>query len=253
MTSQRHRGLLVSELVLAKGEARTPPAGDSEALFVLSGEIVEHFDGAHRRCLPDTVSFRAGGVASRQVAGERAHIIVVNMERSRRREWKDLFPLLSRAQLPAPLFLGIPQRLLRELRRGDAPSAVAIEGLVLEIVAAAARGMRLDPGRVSWLGRVLQMIDERLSEPLTVDDLAAAAQVHPSTLRDAFRSFLGCPTAEYIRRRRIERATEMLLTSAASVAQIAWATGFCDQSHLVRVFKRTTGFTPSEFRRFSTS
>jgi AraC family transcriptional regulator len=73
--------------------------------------------------------------------------------------------------------------------------------------------------------------------------------VHPVTLARAFRRSFGCTVGEYLRRLRIERATEQLAGGDTPLAEIALAAGFADQSHFSNVFRRRTGMSPSAFRR----
>jgi AraC family transcriptional regulator len=65
-----------------------------------------------------------------------------------------------------------------------------------------------------------------------------------------FRRFYGCSAGEYLRRIRFEQACRMLKQPHASLAEIAHATGFADQSHFTRFLKRITGLTPGEYRTF---
>jgi AraC family transcriptional regulator len=78
--------------------------------------------------------------------------------------------------------------------------------------------------------------------------MAAAAGVHPVHLAREFRRFERCTVGEYIRRLRIERACNELSNSNDSIAAIASGTGFYDQSHFGRIFKRVVGMTPIEYR-----
>jgi AraC-like DNA-binding protein len=54
---------------------------------------------------------------------------------------------------------------------------------------------------------------------------------------------------DYIRRRRVERAQQLMLLSQESLAQIALACGFADQAHYCRVFRSVVGVSPSAWRR----
>jgi AraC family transcriptional regulator len=73
--------------------------------------------------------------------------------------------------------------------------------------------------------------------------------VHPVTLARGFRRAYGCTLGEYVRRQRIENACRQLLDSAASLAEIALANGFADQSHFSNTFHRYTVMTPARYRR----
>jgi AraC-like DNA-binding protein len=56
---------------------------------------------------------------------------------------------------------------------------------------------------------------------------------------------------EYIRKKRIEKAIELMSDRSISLTEIAYLTGFSDQSHFTRIFKKFTGSNPSEYRRKS--
>jgi AraC family transcriptional regulator len=64
-----------------------------------------------------------------------------------------------------------------------------------------------------------------------------------------FRRYYSCTVGEYVRHLRIEYACRLLSASNASLAEIALAAGFFDQSHFARNFKWQTGMTPHEYRR----
>lgn len=72
---------------------------------------------------------------------------------------------------------------------------------------------------------------------------------HPAWLARAYRAWRGEGLMETLRRRRVERATLQLRESAVGLAEIAAECGFCDQSHMNRVFRAVLGRTPLEVRR----
>ncbi len=85
---------------------------------------------------------------------------------------------------------------------------------------------------------------------ISLGGLAREVGVHPVTLARAFRRTYGCSIGEYVRRLRIVGAARRLEASDQSLAEIAMAAGFADQSHFSNVFKRQTGLSPSAFRRW---
>jgi AraC family transcriptional regulator len=110
------------------------------------------------------------------------------------------------------------------------------------------------PGRTTalprWrLKRVVDCIESRLDETITLADLAAAAGLTRMHFAAQFRVATGLRPHEYLLRRRIERAQEMLLGSAMSVVEIALSVGFQTQSHFTTVFKRFTGQPPLAWRQ----
>src|SRR5262249_52559171 len=155
-------------------------------------------------------------------------------------------PAEFRGSPPAHLAL----RLYQEYCRMDDLSPLAMEGLALELLAAASRRPAPVPGRrpPPWLGRVTDILQARFAEKFSLADLAAAVDVCPDHLARAFRLHRGCTVGEYVRRLRVDFACRRLASSDAGVVEIALAAGFSDQSHLTKTFKRHVGVTPGEFR-----
>ncbi len=79
--------------------------------------------------------------------------------------------------------------------------------------------------------------------------LAREANVHPVYLARAFRRFFRHSVGEYVRILRMREACRRLADSDEPLADVSLATGFFDQSHLTRHFKRQLGTTPARFRR----
>lgn len=91
-------------------------------------------------------------------------------------------------------------------------------------------------------------IDTNLS--LTLKAISESLDVHPSYLsREFSKYFDDLSFGDYIRKLRIEKATTLLTGSQYSLAEIAYLTGFSDQSHFNRIFKKHIGITPSQYRR----
>lgn len=131
-----------------------------------------------------------------------------------------------------------------------APSAVALEALALEILAAATgRGDRPAGSPPAWLVRVR---DRLRDEPHRVDriaELARDADVTPGHLVRAFRLHFGCAPGHYLRLARVDRARRMVLDGRRPLASVAHACGFADQAHMTRHFRRWLGQTPGRLRR----
>jgi AraC family transcriptional regulator len=141
-------------------------------------------------------------------------------------------------------------RLARELERPDGLSAIASEGIVLEMLVELTR-LNCDESRrpPRWLLQSQELVHARFTEPLRVSEVAQAVGVHPAHLARGFRTYFKTSLGSYIRRLRVELAARELVQSEASLATVALAAGFADQSHFTRLFKRHTGFTPNAYRR----
>src|SRR5205085_2075534 len=100
-----------------------------------------------------------------------------------------------------------------------------------------------------WLGRVREVLHEEFERNLSLADLVEVAGVHEGHLTRAFREHFGSSVGEYARSIRVRAAARRLVTSQDALADIALCAGFYDQSHFTRVFRRTLGMTPLEWRR----
>ncbi|WP_414604262.1 helix-turn-helix transcriptional regulator [Stenotrophomonas sp. FR012] len=105
----------------------------------------------------------------------------------------------------------------------------------------------LAPQQAAALQRALRYVDEHLSQPLRVTELAAAACVSRFHLVRLFRVGTGASPLRYVRRRRIERARQLLPGAQLPMACLAQQLGFFDQSHFVRSFRAETGCSPGQY------
>lgn len=108
-----------------------------------------------------------------------------------------------------------------------------------------AAGVRLPNGTPNHAAvlRARDLIEASLDGALTLDDLEQAAQYDRWRLSRDFRALLGSSPYRYLIFRRLDRARRMM-GDGAGLAEVAQASGFADQSHFARHFKKTYGMTP---------
>lgn len=105
-------------------------------------------------------------------------------------------------------------------------------------------------GLAPWQAdRVKRHIDSGLANRIGLVDLARLTRLSTSYFAAAFRVSFGTSPHDYICRRRVERAKELMTATESPLCEIALDCGFADQSHLSRVFRRVTGHTPAAWRR----
>lgn len=99
------------------------------------------------------------------------------------------------------------------------------------------------------LQRVIDLIEHRIADDLSLDDLAAQACLSPYHFARLFRQATGLTPHRYVTERRIQLAKEKLSLGRMSLAEIALETGFGSQANFSRVFRKATGCSPGEFKR----
>lgn len=98
------------------------------------------------------------------------------------------------------------------------------------------------------LHRAQAYLQEHFAENLSLETLARAANLSPFHLCRLFRDQIGLPPHAYLNQVRVNRA-KSLLKPGLPIADVALATGFVDQSHLSRAFKRIVGVAPGQYRK----
>jgi AraC family transcriptional regulator len=99
------------------------------------------------------------------------------------------------------------------------------------------------------LRRVLSLIDDRLADDISLDDLASAAGLSRFHFVRAFKAAVGKPPHRWLVGLRIERAKELLVKRNITIIDVAALVGFDSQSHFGQVFLDHVGMPPSEWRR----
>lgn len=95
---------------------------------------------------------------------------------------------------------------------------------------------------------IQDQIDTNLS--LSLKEVSEGLNVHPAYVsREFSKYFDNLSFGEYIRKLRIDKALQLLNHPEHSLSEIAYLTGFSDQSHFTRIFKQHTGQNPSDYRK----
>ena len=114
----------------------------------------------------------------------------------------------------------------------------------------AAECLCLRGGLAPWQAKRLRShIEDKLDSRIRATDLADLVQLSGSHFFRAFRKTFGETPHSYIKKRRIRRAQQLMLTSRLPLSQVALECGMCDQAHLSRTFRRIVGTNPNAWRR----
>lgn len=106
----------------------------------------------------------------------------------------------------------------------------------------------------AWAKELKELIQDQIDTNLSLSlkEISQSLDVHPSYLsREFSKYFDNLSFGDYIRKLRIEKAIQLLNESKHSLSEIAYLTGFSDQSHFTRIFKKHTKRNPSSYRKKS--
>jgi len=162
-----------------------------------------------------------------EVVKLRFHTLLDIMNREAQEQETELWPCLMRRALIDLMYLVY---------------GVAQGGTVVESLLVAS-----DP-RHDRMAQLMQLIHAQYAEKLSIEGLAKACNTNRTSLTARFRAEFGMSIMEYILKIRLQVAASLLQGTDLSVAEIADKTGFADQSHFGRMFKRFHGQSPLECR-----
>lgn len=103
-----------------------------------------------------------------------------------------------------------------------------------------------------WVKELKELFQDQIDAQFTFDlkTISNNLELNPSYLSREFSKYFGdLNFGEYVRKIRIDKAIELIQNSACSLTEIAYLTGFSDQSHFTRIFKQYTGKNPSAYRK----
>jgi AraC family transcriptional regulator len=217
--------------------------------FALAGAVHKTFQRTSSTLAEGSfMSIPAGAAHASAFGVEGCQVLVI---RARDEEGQRLVGSLLEgpARRPARGASVLGWQLAGELRCRDASSALALEGLALELLARAGRATLPEAGsRQPWVETVRELLDAATPRPITLRELGATVGRHPAQVARAFRQAHGVSVAEYTRWLRLEWATVAVTSTDDPLSRIALDAGFADQSHFTRCFRRHHGVTPGRYR-----
>ncbi len=228
-----------------------------------------HMDGiaAERRTQVDDICQMPAGVSARfawDVGATEQRSIVVEFD-------EDLFSLYCperfggrmahghltpRDYAPAPAIAGIMKLLAREIdpvqERGPIFADMLIRLLAIEICETAwtrrpqpaAAGQQHDRRLI----RAIDYIHTHLGSAMSLKEIAAASGLSIGALAKLFPRQMGCSPYAYVVQKRVEKARQLLQSTAMPIAHVAIECGFADQSHMTKALTRHMAQTPRRLR-----
>lgn len=238
--------------VLYSAGSRLEPHGHRQAFFALTldGSYRESACGQDFQCPPRSVVFHPPG-EEHSICMDRSAVrcFIVEIDSQQICDRYDSIAPSSLLHAMGGAMSDLAARMYAEFRLADSSSSLAMQGLLLQILALASRGdSEGECGCPPWLRRIDSILRERFRSRLTLDEISREVGVAPTHLSLTFRRVHGRSLAEEQRRLRIEFACDRLQDRCAQLAEVAAECGFADQPHFTRAFKQLVGLTPAQYR-----
>jgi len=253
-----------------------------QVLYYSRGRGTQHLGELRRPIVPGSICFIAAGVAHsflgtgprpatclaldfelEEVTDRHHHhdddaVVLGNALRAGERE---VFPLSARFQRQVAACM---KRINRETEARQTGYATAVQGMLLELLALFLRATRRSPAFARshppprWrnegvvrkaVALAAEVPEELEAKPPTLAGAAREVGVSPNHLNRLLRQQTGLTFRQLLIQRRIDLAQTMLRTGDATCTEIALTCGFGDSNYFARLFKRRTGYSPTEFRR----
>ena len=129
----------------------------------------------------------------------------------------------------------------------------SVEHQLLEVFTRYIAQQKINKKKIpAWASELKEIIQDQVDTnmSLSLKDLSEELNVHPAYLsREFSKHFDNLSFGEYIRKQRIEKAIVLLNDTTYSLTEIAYLTGFSDQSHFTRIFKKQTGLSPANYKK----
>ncbi len=145
-------------------------------------------------------------------------------------------------------------RIVRRGVEGNRQFAVDHDDILDMVAALSARlGVATPRGQPRWLTDAVTGMRDGWRAGLTVRDVAGAAGVHPVYFARCVRRWYGVGAADLLRQARLRNAARHIAAGGPTIAMVAHASGFADESHLNREFSQVAGVPPARFRRLTSA
>ena len=165
--------------------------------------------------------------------------------------------LQARDTIDDPILRSLIEVLLREKNEGFQNGALFTDSVGTAFASHLLHHYSVNPSRQGSVGgmapsvlrRCKDLMEANIESDIRLGDLARVAGMSGSHFIRSFRESTGQTPYQFLLHQRVKRAQFLMRDSRASLTEVALASGFADQHHLARVFRRITKMTPSGYRR----
>lgn len=251
---RRYAGVELSQCAYRPGERLPPHCHLNPSMtLVLRGRIDDDLASRKQVCMPRTLICHPGNHHHQvEVGALGSHGFHLEFDPAQmaqlaeRVEWGQSQYVAGGERLSQ-----LASRLFVEYQAGDAAGELVVEGMILQLLGLLNRQQATRQRRPRWLSLIVERLHEEFMRRQRFQDLAMDAGVPAAVLSREFARHYGCTPGEYLRRLRVDYVARELRHGHLSLAELALAAGFADQSHMQRVFRQQMGLSPGQYRRTS--
>lgn len=223
--------------------------------LILQGETTDIVDRTARRLEPGTLILHPMGTSH----SNRFTQVVHTFELQLRAGWlgriiehgtpHDCVTATTRGSL-----IRLMTQIYEESLATDRLAPLVMESLIDQLLTVLSRTETSPTDRkpARWLLEVRDLLHDAATDNLTLSEIAARVNRHPSHVAEAFRKHFECTIGEYVRGLRLSRARRLLTDTNLGIDEISVGAGFFDQAHFTTAFRRYAGITPARFRKTCT-
>ena len=216
--------------------------------FLVAGQYSETYDGTTVQYEPFSIAFHPAKIVHWDEMGDDTTLFTIELGAAWQARIGAHFDLSAwRLELQYGETVWLAVRLLNLFLDGELDE-LEIDAVISEMLGIALRTVDRDRPQRAWVHEVKAILRAEFATHVSLEVLAQRVGVHPASLARGFRLDEGTTVGDYVMRLRVQHACRLMSNSAASLADVAGACGFADQSHLTRVFKSITGLPPGLFR-----
>jgi len=220
--------------------------------FILQGNVIEGNKKEIYHCPPGTLLFHNWQDPHYNIKPEgftRGFHVEIGKE-----WWQQ--ELLSSQNLQGSTQISNPDlkllmyQIFRETKTEDHMSALSVESLLVALLGKMHRADEaMKDKKPKWVGIADEILHDQLAENMTLSELSKLCDIHPVNLSRGFSRYFDCNLGAYIRKLKVEKALSLMASENLSLTEIAYQSGFYDQSHFIRCFKDLNGLGPSQHRK----
>lgn len=222
------------------------------------GSFTQRFGRRSVECVSDSIQITPLGEAhSNQYGSAGARCLHIKVNPKRTEALRAVSNALERpAYIQGRCVTIFERKIKKELKIMDSASMLAIESMILEMLAHITRtySRKISPLKPpEWLCAARDFIHACFDQQISLNDVANSVGMNAAHLARMFRKYYHVSVGEYVRCLRLDYAARQLSHSEQTLIEIAYSSGFYDQSHFSHLFKLQTGITPTEFRKITKS